>query len=60
MARLLVGDRLAAIRDALLSMKASRAAAAWEAIRAPDKPALGESIEWALTEIAGYARPACA
>ncbi|MGC8703186.1 MAG: nucleotidyl transferase AbiEii/AbiGii toxin family protein [Thiomonas sp.] len=61
MARLLVGDRLAAIRDALLSMKASRAAAAaWEAIRAPDKPALGESIAWALTEIDGYARPACA
>jgi hypothetical protein len=61
MAGLLSGDRLAAIREALLAMKTSNAAAvAWEAIRAPDKPALNESIEWALTETESYARAASA
>lgn len=61
MAGLLSGDRLAAIREALLAMKTSNAAAvAWEAIRAPDKPALGESIDWALTETESYARAASA
>lgn len=51
-------DWRAVVREALLSMKTSRsAAAAWEAIRAPDKPALDESIEWALCETEGYAHP---
>ena len=54
---LLPGDRLEAIRESLRAMTTSRAAeAAWDAIRAPDKPALGAAIQWALEQADRYAR----
>ena len=54
---LLRGERLDALRDALQAMTTSRAAeAAWDAIRAPDKPALDVSIQWALEQTGHYAR----
>ena len=53
---LLCGERLDALRDALQAMTTSRAAeAAWDAIRAPDKPALDVSIKWALEQTERYA-----
>jgi hypothetical protein len=56
MAPLLRGDRLDALRDALQSMSTSRAAAAsWDAIQAPDKPALETCIDWALKQAQRYA-----
>jgi hypothetical protein len=55
----LPGDRLDAIRESLRAMTTSRAAqAAWDAIRAPDKPAFDVSIKWALEQADRYTRSA--
>lgn len=55
LARLLAGDRLDALRNALEALGASSAAqTTWGEIRAPVKPSLADSIDWGLGEVERY------